>query len=268
MNDFIKLDSHKDGHVLAIFCGVHGNEKTGILAVQKLLDNLILTKGILYIVFANPLAIKNNIRFVEQNLNRCFIKSQTGSSYEEKRAQFLMNVLDNCDALLDLHDSNTDNSISFAITDSGLDVVKHMNLEYVVTGFDKLEPGASDGYMHKLGKIGICLECGSIKHSTKNLDFAYDSILQYLQYFDAIDTIVPRHHINQKHLHVEQCQLVTSNSFKLLHDFSDFETLPKGYVIAQDEFKTYITTKEQVILFGSSNKPVGSEAYFLGSWVI
>jgi len=210
---------------------------------------------------------KINIRFIEKNLNRCFVKNQKGVTYEEKRAVELMKILDQSDALLDVHSSNNPNTIPFAITDNGLYIVKNMNFEIIATGFDDIEPGTTDGYMKNNNKIGICIECGYSGESEKNIDLAYDSIIQFLQYFEAIDKLNAKNDIKQKILHVDKVQKVTSKNFKLARSFADFETIPKNTLIATDESKKYITDSERVILFGVPGKPIGAEAYILGTWL-
>ena len=267
MDGVIKKDSGKEGKILSVFCGVHGNEKAGVYAVKKILKNITIKKGIVYFVFANPKAIKENKRFIEKNLNRCFLDKQKGNSYEEKRARDLIKILKDSDALLDLHASNSSETTPFAITDNGLDIVKSMNFKFIATGFDNLEPGATDGFMKNHHKIGICLECGYSGKSEENTELAYNSILQFLQYFNAIESKIPSYNINQKILHVDKVQKVTSENFKLTKTFVDFETIEKGFLIAKDETKQYITNKERVILFGTPGKPVGAEAYILGTWI-
>ncbi len=266
MESVIKKDSGQKGKTLAVFCGVHGNEKAGVYAVNKILNKVNIKKGIVFFVFANPKAIEKNKRFIDKNLNRCFSDNIKGDSYEEKRAKDLIKILEISDALLDVHASNSPETTPFVITDNGFDVVKDMNFEIIATGFDSLEPGATDGFMQNKGKIGICAECGYSGKSEENIDIAYNAIIQFLQYFDAIDHKIPSYDLDQKVLHVDKVQKVTSKNFKLTKTFRDFETIEKGFVIAKDETKEYIADKDRVILFGAPGKPIAAEAYILGTW--
>ena len=267
MDSIIKKDSGNTGKTLAVFCGVHGNEKAGVFAVEKILKNIELTRGAVYFVFANPEAVKKNVRFVDKNLNRCFFDDQSGETYEEKRAIELMSLLDECDALLDIHASNNKETTPFAITDNGAEVVSNMDFTIVATGFNKIEPGGTDGYMKRKNTIGICLECGYSGESEKNTDLAYNSILQFLQYYNCIESIIPMGRVAQKALHVDDVQKVTSEEFELTETFADCQTIEAGTVIADDESRKYVADKERVILFGSQGKPIGAEAYILGNWV-
>ncbi len=101
----------------------------------------------------------------------------------------------------------------------------------------------------------------------KNIDLVYDSIMQFLQYFEVIDKLNPENTIKQKTLHIDGVQKVTSEDFKPTRPFADFETVPKNTIIATDGSKEYATDRERVILFGISGQPVGAEAYILGTWI-
>jgi succinylglutamate desuccinylase len=268
MDSIIKKESGKPGKTLAVFCGTHGNEKVGIFAVKKALENVEVQRGTVYFVFANEQAIEKNIRYTQKNLNRCFKKDQKGETYEEKRAVELMELLESVDALLDIHSSNNPNTIPFAITDSGQDVVKNMKFEIIATGFDDIEAGATDGYMKRENKVGICVECGYSKESKKNTELAYDSIIQFLQYFNVVDQMRPKNTLTQRTLHVDGVQKITDKNFNIVRSFDDFETIPEGTLIATDDEQEYRTKKERAILFAiAGKKDVGAEAYILGSWV-
>ena len=99
---FIKKGK-KPGKTVAIFGGIHGNEKVGVKMIDILRKNLQVEAGTVYLVYGNPEAIKQNKRFIKKNLNRCFKKDNQGKTVEDKRARELMKILDKCDALLDLH---------------------------------------------------------------------------------------------------------------------------------------------------------------------
>ena len=137
------------------------------MTIDYLIKNLALEKGVVYLVYGNPDAIEQNLRYTEKNLNRCFLEeSKQGSASEEKRAVELMEVLDQCDALLDLHSYSEPHgeSTPFAFCEQdGLDVVKTFDVPIVLTGIDAYEKGGTDGYMFNQGKIGVCVELGAIE---------------------------------------------------------------------------------------------------------
>ena len=93
----------KPGKTLAVFAGVHGNEKVGVKALETLLPKIKIESGKVYFVFANPRAIRSGIRKTQKDLNRSFISGKTEKTYEDRRARLLMRILNKSDVLLDLH---------------------------------------------------------------------------------------------------------------------------------------------------------------------
>jgi succinylglutamate desuccinylase len=261
----IKIDSGKPGKTVAIFCGIHGDEKAGIMAVDSLRQNIKLKEGILYLVYGNPKAIKQNVRFTEKNLNRCFLnESKTGGSYEEKRATELMKILDKCDALLDLHAYNEPfiESIPFAICESNcFDIVKNFDLKYVLTNIDKIEKGGTDGYMFNCGKIGICVELGAIEKPKKFVDLGIKTIYQFLQYFGSVEKEFENDSVKQIKLRSNSIYKKKNKSFKFTKKFSTFDQIKKGELVCIDGDENIIADKDQIILFPREKYDIGVEAF-------
>ena len=106
------------GKNTVILAGVHGDESYGVRMLEKLIPKLNITKGKVTFIYANLEAIKQNKRFIEYNLNRCFLKNQPKEiedSLEGKTAKEIMPYLEEADFALDLHASGTPNSTPFII---------------------------------------------------------------------------------------------------------------------------------------------------------
>lgn len=78
--------------------GIHGNETAPIeicdeLVQQVLNENIILCQRVMFI-FGNLPSMDIEKRFVEENLNRLFIKNIELSNNERTRAHILMNIVD------------------------------------------------------------------------------------------------------------------------------------------------------------------------------
>ena len=190
MEGVIKKTSKISGKIVAIFSGIHGNEKVGVEALRWAIKNIEPTSGSIYFVEANPIAIKKNVRQVSKNLNRCFLADNNGDEYEDMRARDLMIILNECDALLDIHASNTKIATPFIICENNaLELAKKLNFSIISTGWNNIEPGATDGYMFLAGKPALCIECGSVSETKKNLNIAKDSIKKYLQYFGILNML-------------------------------------------------------------------------------
>mmetsp|Transcript_14977 Transcript_14977/g.32935 ORF Transcript_14977/g.32935 Transcript_14977/m.32935 type:complete len:316 (+) Transcript_14977:56-1003(+) len=96
----------------AIIGGVHGNELTGVRVVQKLVQLFSepgnSVKGELTLIVANPDAVDAGVRFLEDDLNRCFGEGleDLAGSMERRRAIELAPFIRNLDAMVDLHATN------------------------------------------------------------------------------------------------------------------------------------------------------------------
>src|SRR3989344_9145478 len=108
----------KKGENIVIMAGVHGNESFGVTALKEIIPSLSIEKGKITIIFANLEAIKQNKRFIEYNLNRCFFKEQANkikNTLEGRTAREIIPYLNQADYLLDIHSSNSKDSVPFMI---------------------------------------------------------------------------------------------------------------------------------------------------------
>jgi len=263
-----KREGEKKGKTLAVFSGVHGNEQAGVLAMRKILKNIKIARGKVFFVFANPPAIEKNVRQINKNLNRCFLKGNQGRSFEDKRARELMKILDKCEALLDLHASPNKENKPFIICEKvDFSIADKLDFEIISFGWDKIEPGATDGYMHKAGKKALCLECGPISESKKYSRLVEKSIWQFLKYFGLIDSKIKFSKRKQRFAKVTRAVHKKSDNFALARKFKDFESLSDGELIATDDKTKFFAKKDEFILFAKSDSPIGGEAFVIGSWI-
>ena len=150
-DNVIKRTGTRPGTTVAIFCGVHGNERAGILTMDRLVNELEVAAGTVYLVYANPPAIEKNERLVNANLNRLFLrKGSPSGTYEHRRAAELMDLLDGCDALLDLHSYPAPlapaEAVPFAICEPPcFPIAARFDVPVVVSGFTAAESGSSLG---------------------------------------------------------------------------------------------------------------------------
>jgi len=171
---------------VVVMAWVHWNEKSWILALQRILDEWIsLLYWKLTIIFANLYAIEQNRRFVDLNMNRCFWR-ELSNSKEEVRVQELLPCLQQADILLDLHNTVGDSASPFLITNSyWYNTI--FQVDYVLQWIDHVQVWWSDWYMESIWKVGLCLECGSVVDDISlTTDYAYDMVINFLQYVNII----------------------------------------------------------------------------------
>lgn len=252
-----------------ILAGVHGNEKCGVEAVEKLLPSLQIEKGRVFIGYGNPRAVKENVRFTEANLNRMFKADECLSmaekqSYEYKRAQFLKEYLNQADVLLDIHASFTPKSTAFIICEANArGIVKHLPFDLTVSGFDEVEPGRTDSYMNGIGKIGICAECGYLRDPeatrvAENVISAFFVARGHVQGSTKV--------YEQSRIKMDDLYFTKTDTFTLSKMFDDFESVRKGEVIGVDGEEKVVAPKDCIILFARNRNKIGDEAFLLGEY--
>ncbi|MFN7247556.1 MAG: aspartoacylase [Microcystis sp.] len=162
---------------LALIAGVHGNELTPAYLVKYLQKspNLIARSSFQsHSLIANPLALKQRVRYIDTDLNRCFnqkdLVNPDGQQYEQKRAKKIVKEIreKSIDLLIDIH--STTSNMMLAIIYSNA----HPWLLKLFTYLTKINPEVrliyhpvSEGENHFLK--GICplaftLEIGPINH--------------------------------------------------------------------------------------------------------
>lgn len=265
--DIIEVTGKETGPTSIILAGVHGDEKCGVEALNKVLPSLEIEKGRLLIAYGNPRAIQQNVRFIDSNLNRLFrsdevLSKNETTGYEYTRAQFLKKYLNQADALLDIHASSIPKSKRFVICEKNAgEIVKYLPVDLVVSGFDNVEPGGTDYYMNNNGKVGICLECGYMK-DPQSIQVAEESIFSFLKSRGHISNdIVPQ---RQCYVLMFKKYVAQTNSFVLSKMFENFEPVRADQVIGLDGQNEIKAPQESLILFAHNGKKIGDEVFLLG----
>lgn len=257
----------KPGNVSVILVGVHGNETPGLAAIKEM-DLSAIVAGEVRIILGNPEAVKKNVRFIEQNLNRMFraeadCTEEERASYEYRRSREIMPLLEGADALLDVHASNTKESEPFCICEpQGFALAHVLPAVRMVSGFDALEPGGTDAYMNARGGKGICFEAGYI-HDTESNVRARIAIESFLQARGHVDTGVVSHHMSHVWTHMEMVYHTQVN-FVPVKVFADFAEVAAGEVIGMDGEEQICAPSEGVVLFVRARHKKGEEAFLFG----
>ena len=141
------FDSGQPGPSLLIMGGVHGNEICGPKAIRQVMSELAgglnLVQGKLVTVpVVNRLAYEQNVRFVDENLNRIFRRHKDPQTNEQRVANEIAPLIDECDYLLDIHSVHTPGGHPFTFIDNDMPAhkafVSAMGLGYILSGWNKL----------------------------------------------------------------------------------------------------------------------------------
>lgn len=259
--NIFKFSSKKDGNKICILGGVHGDEIAGIDAIKTIVKNFQIDNGEVYFILCNDKAIKKGKRFVEENLNRCFIKNKISTnSYEEKLANELKQIISQFDICLDIHNSTSKNTEPFIICeDNAYDLIDSINIQKVVSNFDSLEPGGTDYFMNSINKIGICVECGYLTDQN-SIKLAEEIIINFLKKVDNIKKSFKNFN-NKEYFFLEKVYIPEIN-FVLEKEFKDFEKIKSNQIIGYDDNKV-ISHYQGIILFAHNINNNYEEAFLI-----
>ncbi len=210
----ISYETIHEGHSLCVMGAVHGNEKCGTIAINKIIQELEngdikLKKGSLHLMpIANPKAYQENVRFIERNLNRHLYKKVIKKDYEDYLDPIICDFIDKGDFLLDLHSyaSQTDTKEEAFIFISGndkkeIDYAQNIGVKNFIYGWqqafnnaennegnekDNRESQGTTEYARLQNITAVTLECGQHLSLTAPHK-AYEAIVKSLIYFDMLD---------------------------------------------------------------------------------
>lgn len=245
--------------------GVHGNESFGVDAMQEIIPSLKIEKGNVTFIIANPEAVKQNKRFIEFNLNRCFLKLQSKEIYdslEGKIARKLIPYMENADWLLDIHGSNSQESTPFLICgEQSFDVAKKLPFEIISYNWDKFQPGSSDYYMNTQNKIGICAECGYLGDEASK-EKAKQVIINFLIAAGSIEGKIKTND-DKKFLKIISQYKNRYGKFVKLKNFKDFKKLDKNELIGKDGIKKVYAKNGEIVLFVRDRENLREECFLI-----
>ena len=263
-NSILTYDSGKEWAITTIMVGVHGNELSWPQALEKIIPQIKIIKWKVYFIYANLEALRIQERQYQENMNRCFLKSNSEATYEQQRAKELIPYLEESDYLLDVHNTlGKENSIPFLITEFQ-DYWKYFDVDFVVSGMDDIHPGATDWFIYHLGKPWFCLESWSI-YDPRGPQIAEEGILNFLKLTWNIKW-TPKVYQNFQQVSFDYVYFNETMDFRFAKDFKEFEQVTENQIIAYDGDKEIISWRNWLILFPYPPKNIGDECFCLGSY--
>ncbi len=192
---------------VAIVGGTHGNEFTGAYLIEKFAQfpDLITRRSFETItLLANPNAFAAGRRYVEKDLNRCFLQQDlqdpTLNSYEELQAKSIQDTLGSnrnkqADFILDLHSSTANMGLTIILVNShplNLRLAAYLSqisplVRIYRCSFKSI---AENPFVNSLCELGFAIEVGPIAQGilkatlfqqTEELVYA---VLDYLEQFN------------------------------------------------------------------------------------
>lgn len=275
----IRIDSGHPGPRVTMFSGVHGDEVSGIHAIEKTLFDFVggmrnLSVGSLTLVRANEEAIRAERRYVRLNMNRLFRASYGDEidrdAYEFRRTQELKPLLEACDYFLDFHSAPIADAPFLVAEQAAVEFYRRLGISKIMTGWSKFSAGAIGGdaenYANAHGAISATLESGSHFEKSSN-DIAYAAAMSLLSILSMIkDYEAPKP--DSAAVVVDMYSVVIKDfvDFRYAGEVNNFKFLEQGEPFAFQNGR-YLTVAEDsylLIPMKPADTKLGEEVCYLG----
>ncbi len=255
-----KYSSGQEGPLLFVTGGIHGNEPSGVLTMQRVFKELEKTrpkiKGTIVGVAGNMKALNRDKRYIDEDLNRTWTKENIESgkkdSHEDEEMYEIMEVLKTFPEskftkryFLDCHTTSSESLPYISVQEvNDNDPWAHKFPTYIVRGFSDLITGDIDHYLSRIGITGFVFEAGQHEHksSVENhegiiwlaLKEACElDVTQLSGYPDCVNNFAEKNAPTQKTFEIEYRHgLKESDEFKMQPGFKNFQKIKKGELLA------------------------------------
>ena len=286
-----KIQGKEDGPTIIFFAGIHGNETAGVFALNQVFNsiNKEQVKGTIYGVSGNLKALEQNQRFINEDLNRIWLKDNLKSlenkrelNYEEeelKQLFFILNKIINKENtplyFIDLHTTSSKTLPFITINDALIN--RKFSVLFpvpIVLGIEEYLDGPLLSYINGLGYVSLGFESG--QHDEKSaiinsVAFIYLA-LAYAEIINEKDIPNFNHYVkqlkkeSQKNKGIYEViylhRILNGEKFKMKPDFKNFQRVTKGTIVANNNGKTIITPYNAQ-LFMPLYQEKGKEGFFI-----
>ena len=171
-----KYTGDKEGPLLLVTAGVHGNEPSGVKALQKVFQLLEehqpSLKGVFLGLSGNREALEQGKRFIDEDLNRTWtrknLSKEAPESHEQREMQEIIEVLKEYSSesyptrfFVDCHTTSSHSLPYISVQEVGKnDQFAHRFPVNIVRGFSDIVDGSIDKYFSRTGMTGFTFEAG------------------------------------------------------------------------------------------------------------
>lgn len=286
-----KIQGENTGPTLVFFGGIHGNEKAGIKAIEQSLIKIEASKvnGSIYGITGNILALQQNRRFIEKDLNRQWtkdklkvleqLKNAENEDAEQKELYDLLNlILESHNGpfyFIDLHTTSS-KTIPFITINDALINRRFSNLFPVPTvlGIEEYLEGPLLSYINQLGYVSLGFESGqhdddiSITNSIAfiNLALVHTNLLKSddVKGFKNAEKLLQQSTENNTSTYevIYRHKIEPKENFRMCEGYKSFQFVDKGIVIAVSDGVS-IALKKPATLFMPLYQKAGEDGYYL-----
>lgn len=290
--------NYNDGKLIIIFASIHGNEKAGFYALERLFkfftDEKINFKGKIIGLIGNMSAFELNQRYIHKDLNRQWYPSKitklsalpfgllnTSEDIEQKQLlDFIQTILhkqeDKQDILLiDLHTTSAKGAC-MTLTNSNKKSVEYAKMipSPVIDKMTSIVNGTTLEYFDLLGLPGIAFEAGQ-HDEPESIDRSFTAIISIFLKLKVIDSkyenifadeIEKLRIYNEKLPYVSEVKhhhlINEDDNFEMKKGYINFQKVYKGELLAKDKFGDIFCHIDGLILMPLYQKK-GSDGFFI-----
>lgn len=286
-----KIEGLHPGPTIVFFAGIHGNEPSGIFALKEVLAGINKTqvKGTIYAVSGNLLALKNQQRYINQDLNRLWTKKQIegikNKSELNDDEQELIELLSLLNKVLksnqppfyffDLHTTSSQTLPFITINDALIN--RKFSTQFpvpIILGIEEYLNGPLLSYINDLGYVSLGFESGqhdSKEAITNSIAFAYlvlvfsgalkkEAVINFSSFYEQLK-LQANNTIDV--FEIVYLQRIQNNELFKMHDgFKSFDKIKKGASLAISD-ATEIKSPFNGRIFMPLYQKKGSEGFFI-----
>ncbi len=281
------------GPTLVFIGGIHGNEQSGVHALQQVLQELEGKEdvfcGKLIALAGNLTALQKGVRYLDQDLNRLFTSKIVSEirigkppvSSEDKEQRALLSELDSIIKqekgpvyFFDLHTTSSKTIPFITVNDSLLNRTYTKNYPLpIVLGIEEYLEGPLLNYINELGYVAFGFEGGQHEDPEaieNHKAFIYTSLLltdalpkSYIQCEIAIKKLKLSN--TQNHIFYEiiyRYKIENDAAFSMKGNYQNFQKIAKAEAIAEND-KQIINAKFSGQIFMPLYQGKGNDGFFI-----
>ena len=282
--------SNKEGPLLFVTAGVHGNEPSGVSALKKVFRELDKTKpeinGRIIGVMGNKAALEKGQRYIDEDLNRTWtaenVKNHDPETQEQREMHEIIEILEQYPKteypsryFLDCHTTSSDSLPYISVQEvNDNDEWAHKFPGYKVRGFSDIVYGAIDHYMSRTGLTGFVFEAGqhTSDESVENhegiiwlaLEKACGLDLEKLSgHPQCVERFTVKNAPDEKTFEiVYRHEIKKGDAFKMEPGYKNFQEIKKGELLATSNGEQ-IKSEWDAYIFMPLYQSQGNDGFFV-----
>lgn len=285
-----KYTSNRKGPLLFVTGGIHGNEPSGIRALEKVFRELEKTRpqidGTIIGVLGNKLSLNQNKRYIDEDLNRTWteenIEKEQGDTCEQREMFEIIKILrDHPEEdftkryFLDCHTTSSPSLPFISVQQvNDNDEWAHNFPTYIIRGFSDIVYGCIDHYLSRIGITGFVFEAGQHTHTTSEenqegmiwlaLNKACNLDMETIScYPECVDNFAKKNAPDQKTFEIKYRHgLEDVKEFRMEAGFGNFQEIKKGQLLAVQDGKE-VRSKWDARIFMPLYQSQGNDGFFI-----